>query len=91
MVIEIKTKCFLCGKEAERDQFKLGKKYECNEHPWYCLNAIEHGYLKIHFRTKPEDKKKFIDWLWKNPPEKGESFREITISDIEKILGIRLS
>jgi len=86
-----KVKCFLCEKEAIRSDFKLGWRYQCDEHPWYGLNIGDHELLEIHFKTKPDDKEKFIDWLENNLPEEGDKFREIKRSDIEKILGIQLT
>jgi hypothetical protein len=76
---------------ARRSPDNYGFKYQCDEHPWYALNLGEHKLLEIYFQKNPEDKKKFIDWLKDNPPEGDDKFREITRSDIERILRIKLT
>jgi len=79
-----KTKCILCGKNAERHVFKdpLGDKYKCDECPLYAVAGFWNDWIK---RFATEDEKKALTNYLKLHPDK-QGFKEIDSDFIIKAL-----
>jgi len=88
-----KTKCILCGKNAERHPYSdrtprniedyFGWKYKCEECPLYAIGGEWHPY--IEYFALDEEKKALAEYLKNNPDTEG-NFKKINTDFIKEAL-----
>jgi hypothetical protein len=90
-----KTKCLLCDYPAQRAGFKSdsephefsgGYKYICPECGLYAFGDV-HRWIEKY--GTDERKKKLSEYIKNNPDEEG-NYKELTRTDVEKILNAKI-
>lgn len=64
-----KTKCLLCGKEAEKHTYKDGYKFQCGECPLFAVPG--YWYFWIETQSTSNEKHALATYLKNHPDPKG--------------------